>query len=131
MNDPVVVGVMAGLVVVLCSYLFKTVLGGRREDSQAQPEQSGKPEPARRARASPALATLVLGEASRQTGIDLMKDAMARQRIGEALEKALEEFERQDWAEINLPFIAADAEGPKHFRMRLRREPSGKIKLDL
>ena len=56
-----------------------------------------------------------------ETGIDLMKDKMAFQRLREAAEKAKVELSSTIQTDINLPFISADASGPKHLTMSLDR----------
>jgi molecular chaperone DnaK len=56
-----------------------------------------------------------------EQGIDLQKDKMALQRIKEASEKAKIELSAVEETEINLPYITADASGPKHFTMKLSR----------
>ncbi|MFH2051599.1 MAG: molecular chaperone DnaK, partial [bacterium] len=56
-----------------------------------------------------------------QEGIDLSKDAMALQRLKEASEQAKRELSSSTQAEINLPFITADENGPKHFTYTLTR----------
>ena len=60
-------------------------------------------------------------EFKKDQGIDLRKDSMALQRLREAAEKAKMELSTTMETEINLPFITADATGPKHFNMRLSR----------
>lgn len=55
------------------------------------------------------------------TGVDLSKDTMALQRLKEAAEKAKIELSSSSQTEINLPFITADASGPKHLQMSLTR----------
>ena len=57
----------------------------------------------------------------KKQGIDLRKDAMALQRLQEAAEKAKRELSSSQTTEINLPFITADATGPKHLLMKLSR----------
>ena len=57
----------------------------------------------------------------KETGIDLSKDRMALQRLREASEKAKIELSNVQQAEINLPFITADASGPKHLQKTLTR----------
>jgi len=57
----------------------------------------------------------------KETGIDLRKDPMALQRLKEAAEKAKIELSSTLQTEINLPFITADASGPKHLQMTLTR----------
>jgi molecular chaperone DnaK len=56
-----------------------------------------------------------------QEGIDLSKDPMALQRLKEAAERAKCELSSSSQTEINLPFITADASGPKHFTLTLTR----------
>jgi molecular chaperone DnaK len=60
-------------------------------------------------------------EFRREYGIDLSKDPMAMQRLKEAAEKAKIELSSALETEINLPFITADASGPKHLLMKLTR----------
>jgi molecular chaperone DnaK len=60
-------------------------------------------------------------EFRRDQGIDLSKDRMALQRLKEAAEKAKCELSTTQESELNLPFITADASGPKHLNMRLSR----------
>src|SRR5439155_7907762 len=54
-------------------------------------------------------------------GIDLRKDRMALQRLKEAAERAKIELSSSQESEINLPFITADANGPKHLVIKLTR----------
>ena len=56
------------------------------------------------------------------TGIDLRKDRLALQRLKEVAERAKCELSSASEANINLPFIAADASGPKHFNKTLTRD---------
>jgi molecular chaperone DnaK len=63
----------------------------------------------------------IADEFGRQNGIDLRKDRMALQRLKEAAEKAKIELSSTLQTEINLPFITADASGPKHLVMTLTR----------
>ena len=60
-------------------------------------------------------------EFKREQGIDLRKDRLALQRLKEAAEKAKIELSSSKETEINLPFITADASGPKHLVMKLSR----------
>ena len=60
-------------------------------------------------------------EFKREQGIDLRKDRLALQRLKEAAEKAKIELSSAKETEINLPFITADASGPKHLVMKLTR----------
>ena len=65
------------------------------------------------------------------TGIDLRKDKMALQRLKEAAEKAKMELSTGQTAQINLPFVTADASGPKHLDYTLTRAEFEKITSDL
>ncbi len=63
----------------------------------------------------------MLDEFKKQEGVDLSNDKMAMQRLKEAAEKAKKELSAATTTNINLPFITATAEGPKHFDMNLTR----------
>ncbi|MFQ5715954.1 MAG: molecular chaperone DnaK [Nitrospinales bacterium] len=63
----------------------------------------------------------MVGEFKKDQGIDLSKDNMALQRLKEAAEKAKMELSTVNETEINMPFITADASGPKHLAMKLSR----------
>src|SRR6516225_1822209 len=63
----------------------------------------------------------IVSEFRKEQGIDLSRDQMALQRLKEAAEKAKMELSTLLEAEINLPFITADATGPKHLMMKLTR----------
>ena len=68
-----------------------------------------------------ALINHIAEEFRKNEGIDLRKDQMALQRLKEAAEKAKKELSFQAQAEVNLPFITADASGPKHLMMTITR----------
>ena len=63
----------------------------------------------------------IAGQFKRETGIDLLNDKMAVQRLREAAEKAKIELSSTVNTDINLPFITADASGPKHLTMSITR----------
>jgi len=63
----------------------------------------------------------IVGQFKRETGIDLMNDKMAVQRVREAAEKAKIELSSTVSTDLNLPFITADASGPKHLTMNITR----------
>ena len=67
------------------------------------------------------LVDYLASEFKRENGIDLRKDKLALQRLKEAAEKAKIELSALEQTEINLPFITADASGPKHLTMKLTR----------
>jgi molecular chaperone DnaK len=60
-------------------------------------------------------------EFKKENGIDLRKDQMALQRLKEAAERAKKDLSQQTTTDINLPFITADATGPKHLQMAMTR----------
>jgi molecular chaperone DnaK len=64
----------------------------------------------------------LLSEFRRESGIDLSKDGLALQRLREAAEKAKCELDGLTATEISLPFITADASGPKHLNIRLTKQ---------
>jgi molecular chaperone DnaK len=63
----------------------------------------------------------VADQFQKEQGIDLRKDTMALQRLQEACEKAKKELSSAQSTDINLPFITADANGPKHLQMTITR----------
>jgi molecular chaperone DnaK len=63
----------------------------------------------------------MVSEFKKESGIDLTKDSMALQRLKEAAEKAKCELSSAQQTDINLPFITADASGPKHLNLALTR----------
>ncbi|PTM97232.1 molecular chaperone DnaK [Mycoplana dimorpha] len=67
------------------------------------------------------LVEYLAGEFKKDQGIDLTNDKLALQRLKEAAEKAKIELSSSQQTEINLPFITADASGPKHLTMKLTR----------
>ena len=73
----------------------------------------------------------IVGGFKVETGIDLSGDKMAMQRIKEAAEKAKIELSGMTTAAINLPFITADATGPKHLDMTLSRAKFNELTADL
>ena len=73
----------------------------------------------------------MLDEFKRTEGVDLSGDKMAMQRLREAAEKAKKELSSAATTNINLPFITATAEGPKHFDMNLTRAKFDELTHDL
>jgi len=73
----------------------------------------------------------VADEFKKETGIDLRKDPQAMQRLREAAEKAKIELSSMVETEINLPFITADAEGPKHLLYKISRAKFEELTADL
>ncbi|HEX2396554.1 MAG TPA: molecular chaperone DnaK [Solirubrobacteraceae bacterium] len=73
----------------------------------------------------------LVAEFKRDQGIDLSQDRMALQRLYEAAEKAKIELSTTQETQINLPFVTADASGPKHLDMRLTRARLSELTADL
>jgi molecular chaperone DnaK len=73
----------------------------------------------------------IADEFKREQGIDLRSDRMALQRLKEAAEKAKVELSTVLQTEVNLPFITADANGPKHLQMNLTRAKLEQLTADL
>ena len=73
----------------------------------------------------------MIAEFKKQEGVDLSTDKMALQRLKEAAEKAKKELSSATTTNINLPFITATAEGPKHFDMNLTRAKIDELTRDL
>ncbi|MFC4278386.1 molecular chaperone DnaK [Achromobacter aloeverae] len=63
----------------------------------------------------------IIGEFKKEQGVDLSKDVLALQRLKEAAEKAKIELSSAQQTEVNLPYITADASGPKHLNLKLTR----------
>jgi molecular chaperone DnaK len=78
-----------------------------------------------------AIVDWLAAEFKREQGIDLSKDPMALQRLYEAAEKAKIELSTTQSTNINLPFITADADGPKHLDTTLSRAKLGELTHDL
>lgn len=73
----------------------------------------------------------MIAEFKKEQGIDLKGDKMALQRLKEAAEKAKIELSSAQESEINLPFITADQNGPKHLQMKLTRSKFEQMVADL
>jgi len=67
------------------------------------------------------LTNYIIDEFKKEQGIDLRNDKMALQRLKEASEKAKKELSALEETEINLPYITADASGPKHLTLKISR----------
>ncbi|MFL6245350.1 MAG: Hsp70 family protein [Thermoanaerobaculia bacterium] len=71
----------------------------------------------------------LLDRAFEQTGIRVADDALARQRITDAAATAMEDLRTGGSATISLPFLAADADGPRHFNVEFKRNPDSTFEL--
>ena len=78
-----------------------------------------------------AITNWMISEFKKAEGVDLSGDKMAMQRLKEAAEKAKKELSSAMTTNINLPFITATAEGPKHFDMNLTRAKFDELTRDL
>ncbi len=77
------------------------------------------------------LVNYMLAEFKKNEGVDLSNDKMAMQRLKEAAEKAKKELSTATTTNINLPFITATSDGPKHFDMNLSRAKFDELTADL
>ncbi len=73
----------------------------------------------------------LVAEFKKDQGLDLSKDAMALQRLKEAAEKAKIELSSSEQTEVNLPYITADASGPKHLNIKITRAKLESLVADL
>lgn len=125
MNTTVII-----IAVVAVAATFLLIRWSRRNEAAA-PVETAPPRPA--ARTSGANQTLVewlLARATEQTGVNLAGDALARDRIEQAAAQAMDELREGRSASVNLPFLAADASGPKHFAVRFKRNPDSTFELE-
>lgn len=80
-----------------------------------------------RSRELDALLEWLTAQATAQTGVELSHDKLALVRLTEAAHRALESIKTVDPVVIDIPFITADASGPKHVRLEIRRADMGVI----
>jgi molecular chaperone DnaK len=80
-------------------------------------------------RSSQALAALLLDRASEEFEVSLIDDVLVRQRIAQAAARAMNDLHADGSATVSLPFLVADAKGPKHFEVRVIRKPDGTLEL--
>ena len=73
----------------------------------------------------------IVAEFKKEQGVDLLDDKLALQRLKEAAEKAKQELSSATETEINIPFVTADASGPKHLNMKLTRASLEQLVEDL
>jgi molecular chaperone DnaK len=78
-----------------------------------------------------ALISYILDEFKSTSGVDLKSDSLALQRVKEAAEKAKVELSSTAQTEINLPYITADASGPKHLVLKITRSKLESLVMDL
>ncbi|MDC3315745.1 molecular chaperone DnaK [Candidatus Thioglobus sp.] len=75
--------------------------------------------------------SFLVEEFKKEQGLDLAKDAMALQRLKEAAEKAKIELSSSEQTEVSLPYITADASGPKHLNIKMTRSKLESLVADL
>ncbi|ALE02167.1 molecular chaperone DnaK [Candidatus Pseudothioglobus singularis] len=75
--------------------------------------------------------SFLVAEFKKEQGLDLAKDAMALQRLKEAAEKAKIELSSSEQTEVSLPYITADASGPKHLNIKMTRSKLESLVVDL
>src|SRR5262252_4663589 len=73
----------------------------------------------------------LVAEFKKEQGVDLIKDVLALQRLKEAAEKAKIELSNSTQTDINLPYVTADASGPKHLNIKLTRAKLEALVMDL
>ncbi|MDW8328121.1 MAG: Hsp70 family protein [Anaerolineales bacterium] len=123
MSSIVAIVVLAVLVVVVAYLLgrhFRRREAGERLPSAARVLPKAFSSSAERE--EQAVINWLLSQAFEQTGVRVAEDKIAYSRIAEAARKAVQELRTQPSTHISLPFLTADASGPKHFEIRLTRE---------
>ena len=114
-------------VVIAAALSLALVLWGRRHEAAGpldapRPPASKQPGTERERNESP-LVNWLLDRAAEQTGMTLDGDSLVRERMEQAAVKAMEELQTHQSATISLPFLTADARGPKHFTVTFKRNP--------
>ncbi len=101
----------------------RPVEGKARFNTAPKPEKPAAPKslPISDERQLQAVIDWLLTQAFEQTGVRVADEPLAYQRITEAAQKAMRDLQTQEVASISLPFLTADANGPKHFEARLTR----------
>jgi hypothetical protein len=104
------------------------VTGGAAARAKSATNRSASlPKPSSRSPESQALAAWLVKAAGDKLNVDLSNDHMAKDRIAERADSAIEELRSSSSSEINLPFLTADATGPKHFSISLTRSQVEKV----
>jgi hypothetical protein len=124
MSTGVIILVLA-VTVIVGAYLLGVYF--RRREADTRPNApAARPLPklfvSNAEREEQAVINWLLSQAFEQTGIKVADDKIAYGRIADAARQAVQELRSQPSASISLPFLTADASGPKHFEIRLTRE---------
>jgi hypothetical protein len=122
------------LVAVVAVGSFVLIRWARRHEAAPPVEAPNAPVrsstiAAREARESQPLVNWLLDRAFEQTGVRVADDALARERIVQAAVQAVEDLRTGEPATISLPYLTADAQGPKHFNVRIKRNPDSTFEL--
>lgn len=113
--------ILLAVLVVAAAYALGRLAGGREAPAgPAAPPAAGRLAPPAE-RELPAVTAWLLAQAFEQTGVRVADDRIARARIGDAARQALQALKAQEAVTISLPFLTADASGPRHFEIRLTR----------
>jgi hypothetical protein len=121
-------GVVIVVAVVAVAVSFVLIRWGRRHEAPAPVDVRATPArsntmASREERDGDPLVDWLLERAFEQTGIRVSDDPLARQRIAQAALQAMDELRTGGSATVSLPFLTADAQGPKHFNVRFKRNP--------
>jgi hypothetical protein len=125
-----VIVVVVVLAVVIGAYALGAYLRRRQDDLPAEGPRPAARAPSRKPvvgadlpdREVRVVVNWLLTQAFEQTGIRVADDRLAYERIVSAAQKAVEALKKEPAADISLPFLTADASGPKHLEARLTRE---------
>ena len=122
------------LVVAVVAVSFMLLRMGRRHEAAAPVDAPvvparGSTTSAIGDRESHPLVNWLLDRAFEQTGIRVADDPLARERIEQAAVKAMEELRTVGATTVNLPFLVADARGPRHFAVEFKRNPDSTFEL--
>jgi hypothetical protein len=126
---PVVAIILAVVVVT-----FMLIRWGRRHEAPPPMDAPGTPVRSntiatRDERENNPLINWLLDRAFEQTSVRVADDALARERIAQAAVKAMEDLRASGSATISLPFLVADARGPKHFSVQFKRNRDSTFEL--
>ena len=122
------------LVAVVAVVSFALIRWGRRHEAAPPVKAPHTPVrsnamAAREESESHPLVHWLLDRAFEQTGVRVADDALARERIAQAAVKAMGDLRAGGSATISLPFLTADARGPKHFNVQFKRNPDSTFEL--
>ncbi len=124
MDWMVIIGL--AVLVVAVAYALGIYMRGRQTilPGPARPASPQKAAPSRAVndREVRVVVNWLLSQAFEQTGVKVADDKIAYQRIVEAADKVVRDLKTQDTVTVSLPFLTADASGPKHLEARITRE---------